>query len=112
LVLEVEGARYPDQSIRAYFEEAHDAWTEAGTQESFRLPLAPDRLHKDNTSGGAPYGIVVPDACADGLFVADVPMPFVGYLNQVFRGGGFARPLEGGDGWRVVRSLARDLLPL
>jgi hypothetical protein len=33
--------------------------------------MAPDRLHKENVSGGTPYGIVLPDACADGLFVAD-----------------------------------------
>jgi hypothetical protein len=33
----------------------------------FVLPLAPDRLHKDNVSGGPPYGIIVPDGCADRL---------------------------------------------
>lgn len=30
------------------------------------LPLAPDRLHKDNVSGGPPYGIVLADGCVDG----------------------------------------------
>jgi hypothetical protein len=87
-----------------------------GTQSTpappFVLPLAPDRLHKENVSGGAPYGIVLPDACADGLFVADTTMPFVSYLNWVFRNGGFPWPAGPENQWRVKRALAKDLLPL
>jgi hypothetical protein len=56
------------------------------------LPLAPDRLHKDNVSGGPPYGIVLADGCVDGLFVGETTMPFVSYLNWVFRNGGFPWP--------------------
>ncbi|WP_123809649.1 hypothetical protein [Micromonospora globispora] len=56
------------------------------------LSVAPDHFHKDNVSGGAPYGIVLPDACADAHFVGEVGMPLVSYLNWVFRHGGFPRP--------------------
>jgi len=77
------------------------------------LPVAPDRLHKENVSGGGPYGFVVPDGCADALFVGETITPFVSYLNQVFRNGGF--PWRAGDPrrqWMVRLELAKDLLPL
>jgi hypothetical protein len=55
----------------------------------FVLPLSPDRVHKENVSGGAPYGFILPDGCADGLFAGETTMPFVSYLNHVFSHGGF-----------------------
>lgn len=57
--------------------------------------MAPDRLHKANISGGAPYGFRLPDACADAVFVGEVAMPFVDYLNLVFENGGFPGPATG-----------------
>jgi hypothetical protein len=63
-------------------------------------------------SGGSPYGIVLADACADGLFAADTIMPFVSYLNGVFRNGGFPWPAASGNQWQVKQALAKDLLPL
>jgi hypothetical protein len=117
LVIEVEGSRYPDASIRASFVTEHESWRDWTEQDGdagpFVLPVAPDRLHKDNVSGGPPYGIIVPDGCADGLFVAETPMPFVSYLNWVFRNGGF--PWHAGsddNAWRVRHDLAKDLLLL
>jgi len=81
--------------------------------DPFVLPLAPDRLHKDNLSGGGPpYGIVLPDGCADGLFAGETTMPFVSYLNGVFRNGGFPWPAASDSRWRVKQALAKDLLPL
>jgi hypothetical protein len=74
--------------------------------------LAPDRLHKENVSGGAPYGIILPDGCVDGRFVGETTMPFVSYLNWVFRNGGFPWPTASETEWRVKQSLAKDLLPL
>lgn len=77
------------------------------------LPLAPDRLTKGDVSGGAPYGVVLPDACADASFVRDgVALPFVSYLNEVFRNGGFPGPVTTDEEWRLKRSLAEGLLPL
>jgi hypothetical protein len=58
----------------------------------FVLPVSPDMIHKDNVSGGPPYGIILPDGCADGLFVGETTMPFVSYLNWVFRNGGSPGP--------------------
>lgn len=116
LVIELEGSRYPDESISGYFEDSYDAWQEWSTAKAtahpFVLPLAPDRLHKENVSGGPPYGIILPDGCADGLFVGETTMPFVSYLNWVFRSGGFPWPTAPDNHWQLKQSLARDLLPL
>jgi hypothetical protein len=117
LVIEVEGARYPGESMKDHFDaehEAHQRWASESTEDvgPFVLPVAPDRLHKDNVSGGPPYGIVVPDGCADGMFAGEGMMPFVSYLNTVFRSGGFPGCAASSAPWAVRRSLAQDLLPL
>ena len=117
LVIEVEGARYPGASIKDHFDaehQAHQQWASEAVEDvgPFVLPVAPDRLHKDNISGGPPYGIVVPDGCADGLFVAEATMPFVSYLNWVFRSGGFPGCAAAAAPWAVREALAQDLLPL
>jgi hypothetical protein len=57
LVIELEGSLYPDHSIIEYF--AEDLFNRqkmggAGRLGPFELPVAPDRLHKDNTSGDLP----------------------------------------------------------
>jgi hypothetical protein len=80
LVLEVEGSRElsgdvagMQQFFLAERREWPDSFVREEDPEPFVLPLAPDRLHKDNVSGGGPYGVVVPDGCVDGLFVAGPP---------------------------------------
>lgn len=79
-----------------FYDGELDAWRDSSGDDPsagcFVLPVAPDRLHKANISGGAPYGFRIPDGCAEGIFVAEVAMPFVDYLNQVFRPGGFPGP--------------------
>jgi hypothetical protein len=117
LVIELEGSRYPDQpSIREYFDDEWTGWREYSEEDSdaglFVLPLAPDRLHKENTSGGAPYGITLPDGCVDGLFAGETITPFVSYLNRVFEHGGFPWWTGSENEWRIKRDLGRDLLPL
>jgi hypothetical protein len=116
LVIQVEGSHYPDASMRAHYEgewEQWEEWTEDDPDAGpFELDLAPDRLHKENVSGGAPYGIRVPDGCADGLFVAETTMPFVSYLSWVFGRGGFPWHTGTANEWRVTKALAKDLLPL
>lgn len=109
LVLELEGSRYPGHSIVTYFEDELDEWDHV---EPFVLPLSPDRLHKANISGGAPFGILLPDGCADGLFVGERTTTFVDYLNQVFHGGGFAAPPRTAGETALRRELAAGLLPL
>jgi len=116
LVIEAEGSRYAGEPIRGYFEESHEACREWAAQDPaaglFVLPLAPDRLHKENVSGGPPYGVILPDGSADGLFADETTMPFVSYLNWVFSNGGFPWPTASDSQWRVRQALARDLLPL
>lgn len=53
--------------------------------------LAPDDLHKDNVSGGDPYGVMLPNPTADFVFVNEShDLPFVQYLRMsLLRWGGF-----------------------
>ena len=56
------------------------------------LDLAPDYLHKANTSGGAPYQIELPFFGADPVFVNEAhELPFVDYLRLCFRWADFPR---------------------
>ena len=120
LVVEVEGSAYPGSSIRESFEEEFEAWQESEGEpfgdgrgpSGFVLPVAPDHLHKGNVSGGDPYGFRLPDATAEGIFVTEVPLPFVSYLNSVFRHGGFPMPASGEEQWTVTNDLAEGLLDL
>lgn len=114
-MIELEGSRYDGASIRRHFEDDHEGWRtwlpELG-DSLYTLPVAPDRLHKANTSGGEPYGIIVPDGCADALITTETTMPFVDYLNWVFRNGGFPWPADPASHRRICSTLASDLLPL
>jgi hypothetical protein len=115
-VIEAEGSLYPGEPIRGYFEESHEQWHEWAARNPaagpFVLPLAPDRLHKDNVSGGPPCGLLLPDGSADGLFADETTMPFVSYLNQVFSNGGFPGRTAPDNQWQINQVLARDLLGL
>jgi len=54
------------------------------------IVIAPDDLHKSNTSGGDPYEIAIPDLGADGKLLNERhDLYFVAYLRMVFRFGGF-----------------------
>ncbi|WP_158277760.1 DUF3632 domain-containing protein [Pseudosporangium ferrugineum] len=111
LVIQLEGTHDPGESIRDYFDGEHEEWEDSGSGP-FVLPVAPDRLHKANTSGGDPYGIVLSGA-ADGVFAAGRRrLPFVSYLNRVFAHGGFPHRTWARPAARIKRDLARDLLPL
>lgn len=116
LVIELEGTRYSGESISSYFISEHEAWAEEARDDpavgSFVLPVAPDRLHKANVSGGAPYGFRVPDGGADGVFAAENDMSFVSYLNLIFRNGGFACLPLGDRHERLRKSLTDGLLVL
>lgn len=98
--------------MRDYFEaehRAHQLWASESAEDvgPFVLPLAPDRLHKDNASGGPPYGIIAPDGCVDAIFAAEVTMPFVSYLNNGGFPGCSASPRHG----RSVRRSPRTFYP-
>lgn len=111
LVIEVAGTRYPGDDIRRYLIDEFEQWRE-DPDGPFLLPVAPDHLHKDNVSGGPPYGIVLPDACADAQIRTAADVPFVSYLRWVFDHGGFPRWSRDERQWAVCRSLATDLKPI
>ncbi len=116
LVLQAEGSRYLGYSFRSYLEEDHEGWQDRAASDPsegpFLLRLAPDRFHKQGKSGGGPYGVIVPDAGAEGIFVGETTMPFVSYLNWVFHSGGFPWPDRFTHGSKVQWALAKGLLPL
>lgn len=64
---------------------------EERTASPFCWEFAPDVLHKANVSGGAPFRIRLPAPGADGVVEEEVwgAIPFVAYLREVFRWGGF-----------------------
>ena len=116
LVIELEGSRYQGTSMLEYWASEREVWQEASLEEEdvggFVLPVAPDRLHKANISGGAPYGFRLPDGCADGLFVAESVSSFVSYLNLVFRHGGFPGHSAGAHAATIKQTLSHGLLQL
>jgi hypothetical protein len=117
LVIQVEGSHHPDHPIQDYFTDKWEQWHEYAEKDPesgpFILDLAPDRLHKENVSGGPPYGMRLPDACADGLFHAETGLPFVEYLNWVFSRAGFPHYTGGSTKeWEVTYKRGRDLLRL
>jgi len=112
LVVELAGSRYLGQDIRSYYLEELEMWRVHPEDGTFQLPVSPDHLHKDNTSGGLPYGIELPDDGTDARLVTDGPIQFVSYLRNVFAAGGFPR-WTGDPAQAVVQeSLARELEPI
>lgn len=77
------------------------------------IVIAPDDLHKSNTSGGEPYEIAIPELGADGKLLNERhDLYFVAYLRMVFRFGGF----PGYEGIDVavpaeIAALSANLLP-
>ena len=75
------------------------------------LTIAPDDLHKANTSGGDPYEMAIPDLRADGELLNERhELFFVDYLRLAFRFGGFPG-YEGRSTTPVeLKQLAADLI--
>jgi len=75
--------------------------------------LAPDDLHKDNVSGGNPYGARLPDPCADFLFMYESHnLHFVPYLRlAILHWGGFPGLDGSGMQFEPLESLTTDLEP-
>lgn len=71
----------PEGPLSDLFEEGDDLF----------VALAPDDLHKDNTSGGEPYGLQLPNPSADFILMYERHnMLFVPYLRlAILQWGGF-----------------------
>lgn len=79
--------------------------------EGIFIGLAPDDFHKDNTSGGDPYGLELPNPSADFLLMyTPYDLLFVPYLRHaILRWGGFPG-LEGqGIPFKPLDTLVADL---
>lgn len=72
---------YSPEAIDSDYEE-EDGWFGC---------LAPDDVHKDNESGGDPYGVKLPNPSADFIFLdGERDLPFVQYLRvAILQWGGF-----------------------
>lgn len=80
------------------------------------LELSADHLHKANISGGPPYGVRLPNPCADAPWEYDDLHPsvgFVGYLRAAFAEGGLPgwRRTPGDQPPADADALTADLLP-
>jgi hypothetical protein len=63
---------------------------EFAIEEGVSIIIAPDALHKADTSGGDPYQIELPNPAADGILLFENhDLYFVDYLRLAFRFGGF-----------------------
>ena len=84
------------------------------SEDGLLLELAPDELSKSDVSGGAPYGILIPDMRADSEFINEWnETTFVDYLRISLSSAGFpgwyrntAHPSE------IATKLTHDLLPI
>lgn len=127
LVVEVEykswlWAQRDRTAVRAQLESARQGWEDyardgLGDVGCFAIEVAPDALHKANISGGAPYGVLVPDGSVDAMFRFrdGIVLPFIEYLNLAFRHGGFPGlwTHDGGpQTWTQRKALAEGLLEL
>jgi hypothetical protein len=75
-----------------------------GGDDRIGLWIAPDDLHKANVSGGDPYTITIPNACADAEFEYEWHhTTFVNYLRKAFEWGGF-------PGWQRDKKPPREAI--
>ena len=75
--------------------------------------LAPDDLHKDNVSGGDPYGVYLPNASADFVFDCQPhSLNFVPYLRfAILRWGGFPGLADREEPFEPLDQLVAGLEP-
>jgi hypothetical protein len=103
----------PIEHVIAEFHE----WTSDPERRSreprFRAPLAPDELHKDDISGGAPYELELPSSAADGVLLNEWHnVMFVAYLREAFRWAGLPGWSRAPHTAARVATIRRELIPL
>jgi hypothetical protein len=80
----------PDPLVVFSIEDALQQCKSGLVEDQGVIVIAPDDLHKANTSGGEPYEIAVPELGADSRVLNERhDLYFVEYLRVVFRFGGF-----------------------
>lgn len=106
----------PEDFIQQEYKDWQWRCDEDGSQQAgpFRIPIAPDDIHKANVSGGGPYEVPTELPAVDALVLNERHcVSLVSYLRMAFDWGGFPgfelideRPAE------FIASLKRGLLPL
>jgi uncharacterized protein DUF6745 len=77
------------------------------------ITIAPDDLHKANTSGGEPYAMAIPDLRADGELLNERHhLFFVDYLRLCFRFGGFPGYDGAAEVPKEIATLSQGLIPI
>ena len=100
----------PAGALSFLFDEEGDE--EIAAQGMF-AGLAPDDLHKDNISGGDPYGVVLPNPSADFIFKYERhDLHFVPYLRLAILQWGGLPGLDGrGEAFAPLAALVAELEP-
>jgi hypothetical protein len=95
--------------IEAAFEE-YQAWSvERPPWAKFRVPIAPDALHKAEISGGMWYGIALPNAAMDAELLEEPHgIMFVDYLRLAIRASGLTGADRGARGLGEVAAKLVD----
>ena len=102
--------------IESVIEEFHE-WASdperRRVEPRFRAPLAPDELHKDDISGGAPYELELPSSAADGVLLNEWHnATFVGYLREAFRWAGLPGWSRAPHTAARVAAIRREVIPI
>jgi hypothetical protein len=103
----------PIESIIEEFQEWASDPERRRLEPRFRAPLAPDELHKDDISGGAPYELELPSSAADGVLLNEWHnATFVGYLREAFRWAGVPGWSRAPHTAARVDAIRRELVPI
>lgn len=101
----------PEGALAMLYDE--EEYEEGAEGARWFAALAPDDLHKDNVSGGDPYGVQLPNPSADFPFMYEPHnLLFVPYLRfAILRWGGFPGLEGSGIHFEPLESLTADLEP-
>lgn len=103
----------PIESVIAEFHEWAADPERRRVEPRFRAPLAPDELHKEDISGGAPYELELPSSAADGVLLNEWHnATFVSYLREAFRWAGVPGWSRAPHTAARVAAISGDLVPL
>jgi hypothetical protein len=103
----------PIESVIAEFHEWTSDPERRRLEPRFRAPIAPDELHKDDISGGAPYELELPSLAADVVLLNEWHnATFVGYLREAFRWAGLPGWSRASHTAARVAAIRRELIPI
>jgi hypothetical protein len=106
--LVIGGLEFAEYSLQEWEETLTNKGPEVAGP--LKIILAPDRYHKVDVSGGAPYSMVVPGGGTDNVLVGTQEgLPLVPYLRLAFQWGGFVGIASSGPRSPATEELIRWL---